>query len=105
MARYTIETDDGTEVVVDTANATDSWKEETRWNGNNHISRATGSQWEHETLYRSAKGRYWIEHTSQWQGSTDTARFVDEREAAVWLLRNEHDLPEALEAYADEVTE
>ena len=26
----------------------ESFEEETQWNGNNHISKATGSQWEHE---------------------------------------------------------
>ena len=105
MARYTIESDDGNTVVVDTANARAHWGEETRWNGNNHISKATGSQWEHETLYLSAKGRWYVEHTSQWQGSTDTARFVDAREAAAWLLRNDHDLPAELEAAGAQVSE
>jgi uncharacterized protein YxjI len=105
MARYTIEDGDGNQTVVDTTKATDHWEEETQWDGRNHISRATGSQWEHETLYRSAKGRFYVEHTSQWQGSTDTARFVSAKEAAAWLLANEHDLPEELEAAGAEVCE
>lgn len=105
MARYKIETDDGNLTVVETKNAQDHWDEETRWDGNNHISRATGSQWEHETLYLSAKGRWYIEHTSQWQGSTPSARFVSPEEAATWLLANEHDLPEALESAGEAVSE
>ena len=56
MSRYRIEG-----MIVDTDNATASWEEGTRWNGNNHISLATGSQWDHQKLYRSRRGRYWLE--------------------------------------------
>ena len=101
MSRYQL--DDGT--VVDTDRASKHWNEITRWNGNNHISVATGSQWEHETLYRSAKGRYYIEHTSQWQGSTPRAQWVSEQEAARWLLLNERELPADLAKYESEVSE
>jgi len=100
MARYEI---DG--AIFTTGNAPASWPEATRWNGNNRISIATGSQWEHETLYRSAKGRYWIEHTSQWQGSTDYATLCPDREAALWLLANDHPLPADLAEHEAEVTE
>lgn len=79
--------------IVNTEAALECWQEAERWNGQNHISKATGSQWEHETLYKSAKGNYWVEHTSQWQGSTPHAFFVTPEEAARWLLSNEHDLP------------
>jgi hypothetical protein len=105
MARYTIEDGNGNQTVVDTDKASDHWDEATRWNGNNHISKATGSQWEHETLYCSSKGRYYVEHTSQWQGSTPSARFVSAKEAASWLLANEHELPGELEAAGAEVCE
>lgn len=101
MARYQMQ--DGT--VIDTDNASKHWNEITRWNGNNHISVATGSQWEHETLYRSRKGRYYVEHTSQWQGSTPRAEWVSEQEAARWLLLNEHELPADLAKYESEVSE
>ena len=46
---------DGT--VVKTQNATQSWEEGKRWDGRNMISVATGTQWEHQMLYRSRKGR------------------------------------------------
>ena len=100
MAKYRID-----ETIVDTDKAAQSWAEATRWNGSNHISKATGSQWEHETLYLSARGRYWIESTSQYQGSIPSARFVEREEAARWLLLNEHELPEDLGDLADEVVE
>jgi len=100
MARYKID-----ERIFDTEKAKAHWGEDTRWNGNNHISRATGSQWEHETLYLSAKGTYWVEHTSQWQGSTPSARILSYKEAATWLLDNGHELPDGLSHLADEISE
>jgi hypothetical protein len=95
--------DDGT--VVDTDNAKQSWDEATHWDGSNHISVATGSQWEHQTLYRSRKGRYYIERTSQWQGSLPGAEWISKRAAAAWLSANEHEIPDDLKAEAEEVTE
>ena len=86
MSRY--EMSDG--MVVDTENASASWKEGTQWDGNNHISLATGSQWDHQTLYRSRRGRYYVECKSQWQGSTPSAEWVSNEEACRWLLANEH---------------
>jgi hypothetical protein len=66
------------------------WKENTRWNGNNHVSCATGSQWEHETLYRTAGGVYVLHRTSQWQGSGESWDEVTASDAAGWLSRNDH---------------
>jgi len=95
--------DDGT--VVKTENRSAMWGEATRWNGNNHISVATGSQWNHQTLYRSRKGRYYIEHESQWQGSTPHAEWVSNHEATRWLIANGHELPADLAALEGEVSE
>jgi len=101
MSRYRMS--DG--MVVDTDNATAHWEEATDWNGNNHISRATGSQWDHQTLYRSRRGRYYIEHTSQWQGSQAHAEWVSNEEAARWLILNDEELPEDLKTLAEQVAE
>ena len=101
MGKYTM--DNG--AVVDTESAVAHWEEATRWNGQNHISRATGSQWEHETLYKSAKGRYWVERTSQWQGSSPHAFFLTAEEAARWLLTNEHELPADLVEVGAKISE
>ena len=95
--------DDGT--VVDTKNATASYREALRHDGHNSISVATGSPWEHEMLYRSRRGRYWIEHASAWQGSTPYASWVSDEEAARWLLANGHDLPADLAELEQEVSE
>jgi len=101
MARY--KTEDG--ALLDTNKAIQSWDEETDWNGNNHISRATGSQWEHERLHKSAKGRYWKESWSQWSGTLPSAELVSNKEAAAWLIHNDEALPEDLASLADFVAE
>jgi hypothetical protein len=101
MATYQV--DDGT--VVKTENATAHWEEDKRWDGNNFISVATGSQWDHETLYRSRKGRYWVEHYSQWQGSLPRAEWISKHAAARWLMANKHELPPDLQELESEVSE
>jgi len=102
MSKYRME--DGT--VVDTDKASQSWEEDTYWDGHNHISKATGSQWNHQTLYRSRKGRYYVVSTSQWQGSRDHAEWVSLEEAVRWLLVNGvEDLPDDLKHLEEEVVE
>jgi hypothetical protein len=100
MATYRIE-----DSIVKTDNATAKWDEETRWNGNNHVSVVTGSQWNHQTLYKSRRGRYYIECTSQWQGSTPRAEWVSPEEAARWLLVCGYKIPADLQKVAETVEE
>lgn len=67
------------------------FSEDTRWNGNNYISISTGSQWDHEELYRTKGGR-WVLHTwSQWQGSVEYWEFITAAQAKNWLLLNNDD--------------
>lgn len=94
---------DGT--IVKTENASESWEERTKWNGSNHISVNTGSQWSHEILHRSRKGRYYIERWSQYQGSRSSAEWISNEEAVRWLLLNECDLPDDLKPLQAEVEE
>ncbi len=101
MATYRME--NGT--IVKTENATATWEEATRFDGRNRVSVATGSEWTHETLYRSRRGRYWIEHTSQWQGCTDWAEWVSPQRAAAWLLAMGHEIPADLQEAADQIEE
>jgi hypothetical protein len=104
MTRYAMP--DG--IVVDTAKATDVYHERTTYDGRNSISLATGEQWEHETLYRSRRGRYYVERSSDWQGRPSSAAWLTAQQAAAWLLRNHYpisDLPADLAALADEVYE
>jgi hypothetical protein len=92
MARQNVfwEDDGGLAGWFDTAKA-ECFNEATRWNGNNHISVPTGSQWAHEELYHTVGGR-WVKHAwSQWQGTLPRWTFVSEDEAQEWLLLNEED--------------
>lgn len=94
-----IRTDDGT--LLNTAKATAHYEEETYFDGNNHISSNTGSQWTHEELYRSSKGRWYLYRWSQWQGSRPSADFIDDEEAAGWLELNGHAIPDDLASVAE----
>jgi hypothetical protein len=105
MATYLVQDDEGRMVVLNTEKARAKWTEETDWDGSNNISRATGSQWEHETLYQSAKGRYYLVRESQWQGVEPVARFVSDEKVAAWLLLMEHEVPAALREVAETVEE
>jgi len=82
--------------IFDTEKAKSHWSEASDWNGSNHISRATGSQWNHEDLYLSKKGRYYVVRSSDIQGRQDEMEILTPWEAVAWLLLNDHDLPEDL---------
>ena len=97
MASYRIE-----DRVLNTKKAKESWEEDRRFNGNNFISKATGSQWDHEQLHLSSKGTYFLEQWSDWQGTTPSAEILSYKEAALWLSSQGYDLPEELEQYDPE---
>lgn len=84
--------DDGGWFNLDSAKV---WKEDTHWNGNNHISNATGSQWDHEALYKTSKGKFVLNHWSQWQGSKEAWAIISPSEAAEWLVQNGYEPSEA----------
>jgi len=79
----------------------EEFAEATRWDGSNHISLATGSQWDHQELYHTAGGRWVLHSWSQWQGRPERYRFVDDDAAREWLLANGED--EAAEKYFGEI--
>lgn len=70
--------------------AAEVFKEDTRWNGQNHISCATGSQWDHEELYRTRRGVWILHWWSQWQGSVPEYREIQPDEARTWLIDQNH---------------
>ena len=100
MSRYRIENS-----VVDTDNATANWSQGTFWDGHNHISVATGSQWVDQTLYRSRRGRYYTVTRPRIDGQRDFAEWVSPEEAARWLLANGHEVPADLQEAAEGVSE
>jgi len=65
--------------------------EATIWDGRNRISLATGSQWDHEALYRTASDRWIKRWWSQWQGTVDRWEEISPAEAAAWLVQNGYD--------------
>ena len=64
------------------------FEEDTWWDGNNMVSKSTGSQFDHESLYRTASGWYVLHTWSQWQGSNETWVRVSDQAAYDWLLKN-----------------
>ena len=79
------------------------YDENTFWNGNNHISKVTGSQWNHEILYKTASGKWVLNCHSQYEGSVDTYEIISSAAAARWFIKNEfNDIPDELK---NEVTE
>jgi len=71
--------------------AATAYNEDTWWDGSNHVSVATNSQWEHQRLYRTRGGRWVLHAWSQWQGSRPTWTFVADDRARDWLLLNLHE--------------
>ncbi|MCP1393276.1 MAG: hypothetical protein J5I35_11065 [Methanothrix harundinacea] len=100
MAKFQVEG-----AIFDTERAGAKWPEAADWNGSNHISRNSGTQWGHEALYISQKGRYYVVRSSDYQGSQDEMEILSPREAAGWLVLNDHPLPEDLAGLESEVVE
>lgn len=64
------------------------YKEESYWNGSNHISKATGSQWESEQLYHTKTGKWVLNCWSRREGTRETWDIVDDQTAYNWLINN-----------------
>jgi len=77
--------------------AAEQFDEDTWWDGSNNISRATGSQTEHEILYRTVGKKWILRSWSQWQGTRETWVCITDEEAAKWLIKNNHDHPDVAE--------
>lgn len=73
---------------MDTA---EEFDERMTWNGDNNVSMVTGSQHNHQVLYRTRGGRWVLHCWSQWQGSQESYEFISDDDAKTWLLRNEDD--------------
>jgi len=75
------------------------FQESTFFDGQNHISKSTNSQWEHEELYRTKSGAWILHHWSNFQGTIPTWEEISNIEAAEWLVKNDED---PIDACADE---
>jgi len=73
------------------------FEEETYFNGNNHISKATGSQWEHEKLFLTASGKWVLKSYSQHDGTPASIEEMEAGEAARWFARQGMKPPDELE--------
>ena len=77
-----------------------SFEEATWFNGHNHVSVVTSDQFAHEKLFLTATGRWVLKAWSQWQGSRDSYRMIDDEAAARWLSINRHVHPKLAERIA-----
>jgi len=84
-------------------NKATAYEADTEWDGSNNISKATGSQWNHEVLYRTAQGRWVLNCWSQWQGSIPTYEFITDERAREWLIAQSND--DAVEKHFGEIEE
>lgn len=66
------------------------YQEDTHHDGRNHISVNTGTQWDHQSLYRTKGGTYVLCEWSDWQGSIERYGIMDEKSADDWLVANGH---------------
>ena len=81
------------------------FKEATKWDGRNEISVPTGSQWEHEYLYFTKSGNWVLNDFSNYQGSLEGYRQVNEDEAVAWLIQNQHTEDDDLGSLPENVRE
>lgn len=88
MARIALTDNSGKWFSTETA---EKFDEDSYHNGSNWISKATGSQWNHEAIYRTKGGRFILNCWSNYQGSRETYEEIDNDDAAVWFSKNELD--------------
>lgn len=86
-----------------------AFKEGSWWDGRNHISKATGGQWNHEILYRTKNGKWVLNAYSQSEGSRETYETITDSQAAAWFIKNEYendkiplDLFDVVKAYLEQ---
>jgi len=81
---------DGTDDVYDLEKGT-RYEEDWYWDGSNHISRATESQWDFESLTQCVCGT-WIKTSTSARQESGPARYevLTPKQALAWLVRNKH---------------
>ena len=79
------------------------YKENFYHDGRNFISKATGSQFEHETVYITKGGKFILNGWSNWQGSVETYKIISKEEAAEWFGKQGFQDSEIPDIFLDEV--
>jgi hypothetical protein len=69
------------------------------------MSLATGSEVEHETLYLSSAGKYYVVWESDSGELPAYARWLEKAQAAAWLMRMGHPLPGDLDIMVEQCAE
>ncbi len=82
------------------ASKAEQFDEMSNHDGSNMVSVVTGSEWDHEELFRTAKGTWVIHRYSQRQGIKDRWELLDNAEAAAWLIKCGHDVNFGDEVFA-----
>ena len=100
MARVAITDGDGAWFNISSA---ERYDEKTYWNGSNHISKATGSQLEHECLFLTKVGKFILNHWSQCQGGVETYKLISKSCETAWFVIQEFSDDEIPEILKDDV--
>lgn len=64
--------------------------EKTYWDGSDWVSRATGSKWYHEAVYRTVSGRHILYTWSNYEATPDRYEPMTDDAAYEWLAKNDH---------------
>lgn len=79
------------------------FKEDKKHDGNNWISEATGSQWNHEAIYLTKGGVFILNAYSDYQGSQETYEVISKEKAAAWFVKNNYSDEEIPSVFAESV--
>lgn len=71
--------------------ATEIIKEDTRFDGNNNVSVHNIDRFAHQRLIRTARGRWVLDHWSQYEGDQGLVSYLTDDQARDWLLVNGDD--------------
>lgn len=87
------------------AEKAEMYKEDTFHDGKNWISKATGSQWEHEAIYVTKSGKFILNHWSDFQGSHESYEVISKEDAAAWFAKQSFSDDEIPQVFQKEVAD
>jgi len=73
------------------------------WDDRDYNGNGSGGTGRGQGIWRTAGGKWVLEHWSAWQGEASTYTYISGAEARDWLLRNKED--EAVEKYFGDIPE